>query len=172
MLGAGLINGQVLPLLAGRLCRGLHAQRQYGAKLLVTSGGQGQDEPVPEGDAMRDYLMSQGVTPDRVIAETASSNTAENLKFSRELLGDPQSSVLVVTSSYHVFRTALLTRKLGMRAHVIGPRTVWYYFPSVVIREFIGILRDQLRFHVAAGVIIIAVSVLSVAFSSTRSAPG
>lgn len=171
VLGARLIDGQVPPLLASRLDRGLEAQRQYDAEFLVTSGGQGPDEPVPEGQAMRDYLISRGAEPNRVLAETASSNTAENLEFSRVLQSDPQSSVLVVTSSYHAFRAALLTRKLGMRAHVIGARTAWYFLPSAVIREFIGILRDQLRFHIAAVGVIIAVSVMGVAFISTIAAP-
>lgn len=171
VLGAGLIDGQVPPLLASRLNQGLEAQRRYDAQLLVTSGGQGPDEPVPEGTAMRDYLIGQGADSERVLAETASRNTAENLEFSRALVSDPQSPVLVVTSSYHAFRAALLTRKLGMRAHVIGARTAWYFLPSAVIREFIGILRDQLRFHIAAVVLIGAVSVVAVAFISAIVAP-
>ncbi|GAA1163012.1 YdcF family protein [Nesterenkonia sandarakina] len=171
VLGAGLIDGRVPPLLAGRLDKGLEAQRRYEAPLLVTSGGQGPDEPVPEGQAMRDYLIGQGTEPDQVIPETASRNTAENLEFSRALVSDPQSPVLVVTSSYHAFRAALLTRQLGMRAHVIGAKTAWYFLPSAVIREFIGILRDQLRFHIAAVVLIGALSVAAVAFLSAVVAP-
>ncbi|WP_258934369.1 YdcF family protein [Nesterenkonia pannonica] len=171
VLGAGLVNDQVPPLLAGRLDQGWEAQRRYGAPLLITSGGQGDDEPVPEGRAMRDYLIDRGAEPDRVIAETASRNTAENLELSRALLSDPHAPVLVVTSSYHVFRAALLTRQLGMRAHVIGSGTAWYFLPSAVIREFIGILRDQLRFHVAAVGAILAVSVMAVAFVAAMAAP-
>lgn len=161
VLGSGLVNGEVPPLLAGRLQRALQAQHAHaGTPTIITSGGQGADEPRPEGTAMRDYLISHGADPDHVIAETESSNTLENLLFSRKLLPDPQSPVFVVTSSYHVFRAALLTRALGTRAHVIGARTRWYFIPSAVLREFIGVMRDHLRLHAICLSLLMALAVL------------
>lgn len=161
VLGAGLIRGKVPPLLAGRLERGLQAQRDDGGRpTIIASGGQGVDEPFPEGVAMREYLIGQGADPDRVVAETESSNTWENLRFSRRLLPEPESPVLVVTSSYHVFRTALLTRSLGMQAHVVGARTAWYFLPSAVLREFVGAMRDRWVFHLVAGCLIAGFAVL------------
>lgn len=157
VLGSGLINGQVPPLLAARLQRALEAQRaQRETPTIITSGGQGPDEPRPEGLVMRNYLIEHGAVPDRVLAETESRNTAENLRLSRELLPAPESPILVVTSSYHVFRAALLTRTLGLRAHVIGARTAWYYLPSAVLREFVGVLRDRWRWHAIAVTLLVA----------------
>lgn len=161
VLGAGLIDGEVSPLLAGRLERGLEAQRAHaGAPTIIASGGQGPDEPRPEGTAMRDFLIDHGADPDRVVAETESASTSENLRFSRTLLSDPHSRVLVVTSSYHVFRAALLTRSLGMRAHVIGARTRWYFIPSAVLREFLAVMRDRLRLHAICLSLLVAFAVL------------
>jgi uncharacterized SAM-binding protein YcdF (DUF218 family) len=163
VLGAGLINGNVTPLLAARLDRGLAVQKQFhGAPVIITSGGQGPDEPRPEGEAMRDYLIGQGADPATVVAETESRNTDENLRFSRKLLTDPSAPVVVATSSYHVFRAALLTRTLGMNAHAVGAPTAWYYFSSAVIREFVGVIRDRLRFTVLSLAVLI---VLSIAFT-------
>ncbi len=162
ILGSGLINGKVPPLLAGRLRRGLDVQRTFDTPpLIITSGGQGPDEPLPEGTAMREFLIDQGADPRLVVAETESRNTAQNLKLSRALLPDPHAPVLVVTSSYHVFRAALLTRGLGMNAHVIGARTVWYFLPSAVLREFVGVMRDYLRIHVVAVALIIVFAAVS-----------
>ena len=63
VLGSGLINGAVPPLLAGRLDR---ARRVYDTvleagrnPLVVTSGGQGADEPRAEAVAMAEYLRDE-----------------------------------------------------------------------------------------------------------------
>lgn len=150
VLGAGLIDGQVPPLLAGRLQRGMEVQQRFGGTpLIITSGGQGPDEPVAEGTAMRKYLIEQGADPESVVAETESRNTSENLRFSAALMEDPHRPLTVVTSSYHAFRAALLTRSLGLRAHVVGSATAWYFLPSALLREFLAVIRDRLRFHVA-----------------------
>lgn len=163
VLGAGLVNGKVSPLLADRLRRGMKAQQQdTGHPVMITSGGQGQDEPRPEGAAMREYLIEQGVSPDQVIAEEESTSTAENLIFSRKLLPDTTAPVTVVTSSYHVFRAALLTKALGMRAKVVGASTVWYYLPGAIIREFAAVMRDHMRIHIVAAA---AIVVLTMSFT-------
>lgn len=85
VLGSGLIDGNVPPLLAARLDRGLSVQQQFhGEPMLIPSGGQGADEPRPEGEAMRDYLVAQGADPATVTAETESRTTEENLRYSRK----------------------------------------------------------------------------------------
>lgn len=164
VLGSGLINGKVPPLLAGRLKRGMKtANDDAGTPVIITSGGQGHDEPVAEGIAMRDYVIESGFPADRVIAEDQSTTTEENLKFSRKLLSSPDAPVTVVTSSYHVFRAALLTRELGLRAHVVGAPTAWYYLPGAFIREFVAIMRDHLKVHVMA---VAGILVLTIAFTA------
>ena len=163
VLGSGLVNGKVPPLLASRLLRGIKAQqRDAGRPVIITSGGQGDDEPRPEGAAMRDYLIEQGVDPELVAAEEESTSTEENLTYSQRMLPDSTAPVTVVTSSYHVFRAALLTRALGLRAQVVGAPTVWYYLPGAIIREFAAVMRDHLRIHVVA---VAAIIVLTMAFT-------
>lgn len=151
VLGAGLVGGTVSPLLAGRLQRGITAQRQdTGRPVIITSGGQGEDEPCSEGSAMRDYLLDQDIAPDQVIAEEESTSTRQNLTYSSRLLPEPGLPVTVVTSSYHVLRAALLTRALGMRAQVVGAPTSWSDLPGALVREFAAVMRDHIRIHVVA----------------------
>ena len=165
VLGAGLIKGKVPPLLAGRLDKGLEVHSSYSpAPLLITSGGQGPDEPLPEGTAMRQYLLDRGAPSGSVIAEGSSRNTRENLQFSQKLLPSPHSPVIIVTSSFHVFRTALLSRALGMKAHVLGSRTVWYYLPSAVLREFAGVMRDRWQLHALSLAALLGLSALAAIF--------
>lgn len=145
--GAGLANGQVTPLLRGRLDRGLEvyrkAEAEHGrAPLLVPSGGQGPDESRAEADAMAEYLRAQGVPEEHILPEVQSRTTRENLLRSTELLCDAgvEGPLVLVTSDYHVLRTASLARRCGVDAHVVGSRTAPYYVPSAFIREFVALI--------------------------------
>ena len=92
---------------------------------------------------MRDYLLAADAPATDVIAENRSRTTRQNLVLSRQLLPDPDAPIMVVTSSYHVFRAAMLTRALGMNAAVVGAHTATYYLPSAILREFAAVMRDN-----------------------------
>ena len=151
VLGAGLVDGRVSPLLAARVARGVALAEEDPRTLLVLSGGQGADEPRPEAEAMAEHAESLGVARERMLLEDASTTTEENLRRTHALL--EQRGVLgpvtVVTSDYHAFRAATLLRTLGMRGHARGARTARYYLPSALLREYVALLRDHLRVHAA-----------------------
>ncbi|MBF4577201.1 YdcF family protein [Frondihabitans sp. VKM Ac-2883] len=156
VLGSGLIGGKVPPLLRSRLDRALRlyrSEREAGRHpVLIPSGGQGADEPRPEGVAMAEYLIEQGASPDDVHAETQSRNTRENLLLSRAVQEriDRPGAVTVVTNEYHVLRTAFLARSIGSDAQVIGSRTATYYVPSAFLREFIAVMVEHRRLNLLA----------------------
>lgn len=146
VLGAGLgRRGQVTPLLASRLDRGREVWEAIasrgGQPVLIVSGGKGPDEPVPEAEAMATYLITRGFPADRLVREDRSRTTEENLAFSKAIMdaARPGSRCVVVTSNYHVFRTAIITRKAGLRGQVTGARTAGYYWPSAMLREFAAV---------------------------------
>lgn len=149
VLGSGLIDGAVTPLLASRLRRGRQVYQRLvsrgGAPVLVTSGGRGDDEPVAEARAMADYLIAEGFTGPLLI-EDASRSTEENLVNTRELLAERGISgpVVAVSSDYHALRAALLLRRLGMPGYAVGAPTKPSYWPGAVVREFFAVLRDHL----------------------------
>ncbi|MFE3773031.1 YdcF family protein [Streptomyces sp. NPDC057579] len=146
VLGSGLIGGtKVPPLLASRLERGRSVYERLVARgsapLLLTSGGQGPDEKLPESHAMADYLIERGFPADRIVREDRSRTTEENLEFSRALMeqADPDYRCVVVTNNYHAFRAALMARKTGVQGHVVGSPTAAYFWPSATIREFAAV---------------------------------
>ena len=145
--GSGLVRGRVSRLLRNRLDRAVaERERLLGLgldPLLVPSGGQGEDEPLAEGEAMAAYLVEEaGVPADRVRAETASRTTEENLTLSHRLLDESGRSgpYIVVTSRYHAFRAALLARSLGYADEAVGGRTAFYFVPSATLREFLAVM--------------------------------
>lgn len=156
VLGSGLIRGRVPPLLAARLDRGrAFYERGLAAGVetrMVTSGGQGPDEPVSEASAMADYLVEAGVPVERVLTENRSRNTRENLEFSAEVLrgAGVDGPIAVVTNNFHALRAAMLMRKVGLPGYAVGAPTARYYWSAAVIREYIAILRDHLVFNAIA----------------------
>lgn len=155
VLGSGLIDGRVPPLLASRLRRGRTVFDRLTARgtpprAMVTSGGRGPDEPVAEAEAMADFLVEDGLPADRVLREDRSRNTDENLANTAALLAERgiDGPIAVVTSDFHAYRAALLMRRHGLAGYAVGAPTARYYWPSAVIREFIAVLRDHLWLNV------------------------
>ncbi|MFJ8623921.1 YdcF family protein [Kitasatospora sp. NPDC093550] len=146
VLGSGLIGGErVPPLLASRLNRGREAYEKQAARgnppVLITSGGQGPDEKLPEAHAMADYLVDAGFPAEHIEREDRSRTTEENLLFSKAIMerAKPDYRCVVVTNNFHAFRAALLARQTGVNGHVLGSPTARYYWPSATIREFAAV---------------------------------
>ncbi|MET9882317.1 YdcF family protein [Streptomyces sp. NPDC006430] len=163
VLGSGLIGGErVPPLLASRLEKGrqIHAaQVARGGRvpLLLTSGGQGPDEKLPEARAMADWLIAQGVPEEDVRLEDRSRTTEENLVFSRTIMrdGDPDYRCVVVTNNFHAFRAAMMARKAGVNGQVLGSPTARYYWPSATLREFVAVFWEHrtVNLGICAGIV-------------------
>ena len=150
ILGSQVIDGKVPPLLRSRLDKGLELYRRApSAPLLIPSGGQGADESRPEGVAMAEYLVQAGTPAGDVAAEDRAANTAQNLQFSEAVARDHGRTgpLVVVTNNYHVLRAALLSRKLGIDAQVVGSPTARYFLPSAFLREFAAVLSEHKRLH-------------------------
>lgn len=150
VLGAGLLGGErVGPLLGARLDRGREvydAARAAGrSPVIICSGGQGDDEKLSEAEAMARYLIDRGVDPADILREDRSTDTAENLRFSREVLAahDITGPAAVATSNYHALRAATLMRTVGVSGFSVGAPTAFYYVPNAMVREYLALLRDQ-----------------------------
>lgn len=170
VLGSGLIDGRVPPLLASRLRKGRTVRDRSAATGLeprmITSGGRGPDEPVAEAEAMRDFLVDAGVPAGLVLVEDRSRNTEENLRFSAELIAERglAGPTAVVTSDFHALRAALLMRKVGLAGYAVGAGTARYYWPTAVIREYAAVIRDHLWLNVVLLAACFVPALLVVAF--------
>ncbi len=178
VLGSGLLNGKtVTPLLAGRIDAALAFANQQQARtgkqpLLIMSGGQGQDEKMPEAVAMENYALSQGVPKAEIITEENSKTTLQNLQFSKNLMdersqGEPNQSAFV-SNDYHIFRAGLFAKKVGLNSDGIGSRTARYFLPNAFIREFVAIILMHKKRHIVFTVLLLiliaAIIVINVKF--------
>ena len=94
---------------------------------------------------MRDYLLSKGIEPDRILTEDKSTDTAENMRFSKQIIDEAGGGgeVAFFTTNYHVFRAGLKARRVKMRAVGMGAPTKWYFWPNAAVREFVGLLTEH-----------------------------
>ena len=170
VLGCGLKpDGTPTPLLQGRLDRALAFSEQQKAEtgkdlVFVTSGGKGSDEPVSESEAMARYLLDHGVPEARILREDRSTNTFENMQFSKEKIWaiDPEAKIAFSTTNFHVFRSGLFARRVKMRAVGMGAKTKWYYWPNAAVREFAGLLtRHRVKQALILGAMVVIYAVLT-----------
>lgn len=140
-------DGTPSPLLRGRLDRAIKAWREQknanGKDMyFITSGGKGDDEPLSEAEAMKRYLIENGVPEELILTEERSTDTLENMKYSKEIINSIKAGgkVIFSTTNYHIFRSGILARRCKMRAAGIGSKTKWYFWPNASVREFVGLL--------------------------------
>ena len=113
------------------------AEYEKNPRIIVVCGAQGGDEPRPEGDVMRDWLLERGVPADDVRAETDSRNTRQNLENAAALLA-PETSVTVVTSDYHLPRALAMARDTGLDADGVGSPCRLEYWMKNHCRELLA----------------------------------
>lgn len=163
-------DGTPLPLLRGRIDKALafyKEQLEEAGKQaqFIPSGGQGRNEIISEAESMKRYLTEQGIDESIIHPENASTNTLENMRFSKRIADEQteNANILFATTNYHVFRSGILSAKAGLNADGIGARTKWYFWPNAQIREFIGLLASEWKINV---LIIVLTVVLSVLFAN------
>lgn len=111
-------GGEPSMLLQDRLKTALDYLEEDPDILLVVSGGQGSNEPVSEAACMAGWLEERGISEDRIFQEDQSSNTKENLIFSKDLLAREgidvgETDVLVVSNGFHLTRARMLAERFG-----------------------------------------------------------
>ena len=93
---------------------------------------------------MYHYLTEHGIKGERLILEERSTSTAENLKFSLDLIG-LDHSVGVVTNHFHVFRGTAIGRKCGCREiYPIPSRYRSWRLLIYIPREILAIIKDKI----------------------------
>lgn len=140
VLGAGLRGETPSLILSKRMDAALGYLRENPETRAVLSGGQGESEDIAEAEAMRRYLEGNGIAGERLIIEDQSTNTAENIRFSKELTEDG-ASVVIVTSEFHLYRARSIAKKNGLDATALpAPTPYWYLKAGYYVREFFSVV--------------------------------
>lgn len=109
---------------------------------IIVSGGQGSNEPCTESSAMKQYLMEKGIPEERIVEEEKSTNTRENLIFSKELIPE-NVSVGIISNGFHICRALHLAESLGYQnVNGIPAKSDLATQPTNLLREFFAVVKD------------------------------
>ncbi|MBX6395895.1 MAG: YdcF family protein [Alicyclobacillaceae bacterium] len=115
VLGAKTRGFEPGPALKARLDTAVKVYRAGYAPWVMVSGGQGRPGDPKEAEVMAVYLASRGIPPEALVIESASSDTVENIVFSKRLMmSRGWRRAVVVTSAYHLPRALWLARLEGL----------------------------------------------------------
>ncbi len=153
-------DGGLTPLLKGRVDRALSFRKEQLEKtgkdvIFIPSGGKGKDEVISEADAMKNYLIEQGIDKKNIIVENKSKDTYENIKNSYKLIKNKKSNIVFSTTNYHVLRAGIIATEQNIHMEGIGSKTKTYFWINAFIREFIGTLYRERKKHIIVFVLMI-----------------
>ena len=146
VLGAGIHGENLSITLRNRLDAAVEYHKKNPDALIVVSGGQGPQEDITEALAMKRYLLEKDIPFDLIIEEGRSTSTAENFRFSKELLDErlgDDYSVVFVTDDFHIYRAEMTAELEGVNVtghcHSVG---AFYTMIPNGFRECLAVMHE------------------------------
>ena len=126
VMGAGVQDGRPSLSLLDRLTAAEAWLTQHPEGRAVLSGSQGPNETVSEAQCMLDWLVSQGIDPDRLYLEEQADNSLENLTYSLDIIRSQNGDtvrVALLSSEYHLHRLRRMAEALGCDPVLVAAKT-------------------------------------------------
>ena len=145
-LGAAAYDARPSPVFEQRIVHGIHLHEQGLAGWLIFTGGfGGEGARFAESEVARRYAIEHGVPEDRILIETVSRTTRENLEQAAMLMRErDMRRAIVVSDPLHMARALRLARGEGIEP--LGSATPTTRFRSLESRwQFL--LREVYFFH-------------------------
>lgn len=111
----------------------------------ILSGGQGRGENISEAQCMYNVLTEKGIDADRLYLEDKSTNTDENISFSKQIIEENNLStdIAIVSSDYHLKRAAMICKKNGFEnIYRISAPSTFFDKPTFYLREVLGVVKE------------------------------
>lgn len=151
VLGAG-VNGETpSAALRSRINAAADYLQKHPGVPVVLSGGQGPGEAITEAEAMRRALWTDNESQNaRYLLEGRSTSTAENFRFSKEILEEQgidtgTAVIAVVTNDFHCFRAHMIAQKQGLRIVDIPAELPWWWLTAnYYAREAFAVVKTAL----------------------------
>lgn len=114
VLGMHLRKGAITVDYALRLEKALALQAQDLRRRILVLGGRRGAQGQTEAEKGKEYLVNRGVSPSSILLEDKSSNTLDNLRQARAILGTmPPEQAALITNRYHLARAQSIAVSLG-----------------------------------------------------------
>ncbi len=151
ILGCRLDGEKPERILQSRIDAAVDFLKKYPDAVAICTGGQGEDESIPESSAIQKALRKAGISQKRLLTETASTNTYENLQNAKTLIEERENGddvrIAIVTSEYHLYRARYLAKLLGFQDPIgVAAETPTVLFYPNFLREICAMAAAWMRY--------------------------
>ncbi|KMJ58412.1 hypothetical protein AB685_11000 [Bacillus sp. LL01] len=144
VLGARVKGEMMTKALLFRVEAALEYLRENPNTKVIASGGQGPGEDITEAEAMRRYFVANGIDEDRILLESRSTTTFENLSFSKELI-EEDASIAIVSNDFHMYRASIIGKRLEFaEVHTLAGKTPKVAIFKLWAREYFAVAKTWL----------------------------
>ena len=130
-------------LLMGRIIATKEHLNKDSDSIAVLSGGKCRRDYIEESVCMYNTLESMDIDTGRLLLESESRSTYENILFSYRVINENKKNknLAIATDAFHQLRARLIVRKLGIKAKVgaVNAKTHVLYIPTYYVREWIAL---------------------------------
>jgi uncharacterized SAM-binding protein YcdF (DUF218 family) len=139
VFGAAEYAGHPSPVLHARLDHAVELYKQQIAPLVITLGGGGdKDSGTTEGGVGRDYLLANGVPFDKIIAETRSVDTEQQVqRLAAIAQAENLGKIVVVSDGTHLFRIRELCKAAGLDVYTSPRPAVGHVSDFEMLRRYV-----------------------------------
>jgi uncharacterized SAM-binding protein YcdF (DUF218 family) len=111
----------------------------------IASGGLGPGETISEAEAIKKRLVAKGVEESRIILEKRSTDTYENIRFSKMLIPSGLQSGIIVTNTFHMYRSLMIARDEDLKVAGLPAKTPLSAIFKSYSREYMAITKYYLK---------------------------
>ncbi|MFF2450771.1 YdcF family protein [Neobacillus sp. NPDC058068] len=116
--------------------------------VVIASGGKGPGEDISEAESIKIELVKQGISESRIILEDRSTDTYENIDYSKKLIPEDAKLGLVVTNTFHLYRAISIARDQGLDVQGLPAKTPLKALVKSYTREYLAITKFYLKRYI------------------------
>jgi len=142
VLGARVVGYRPSRILQLRIEEAYAHLSENPTSVAVLAGGLGDVAYISEAEAMKRWLVANGIAPYRLFLEDRSTSTYENIRFSEIIISENNLSqnVVIASDGFHMFRAQHVARQLGLNPSAAPSRTPLEVLPLYWVREVVAII--------------------------------
>ncbi len=113
--------------------------------IAIATGGKGPDEDISEAECIKQELVKLGISESRIFLENRSTDTYENIQFSKPFIPQKAELGVIVTNDFHVYRSIMIALDKGLVVTGMAAKTPEIAILKSYIREYLAITKYYLK---------------------------
>lgn len=144
ILGARVKGTDPSLALAARIDAAAGYLRKNTGTIVIASGGKGPGEDISEAESIKRELVAKGINESRIILEDRSTDTYENIRFSKKLIPSSAKLGLIVSNNFHMYRALSIAHDQGLAVQGLPAETPSMAVVKSYSREYLAITKYYL----------------------------